>query len=192
MRDWLAEIKDWWHQRRLEALQMTMKRQGLWGVHAECLAGLDVLIRPRLKAHYPGNVLKKTIALLHSPTIDHLTSDLYRMAETIRKSEYVDERLAYLTLMPRPFFTYLAHRDGYAISVDRAYAIFHAQAMDAAHAIDSLAEEEEEDTDSRYYLRRYQGILTETLYVYQLFAHLTGLYFPAVDEAYARIAPQRA
>lgn len=181
MKRWRPRLLTWWHQRQLDALYFTLHRQALWGIHAECLSALDGLIRPRLKAHYPSEVLKRTKALFHAPSIDHLTSDIFRMTETIMHEGYVDERLSYVTQEMRHLHAYLTHRDGYALPVDRAYAIFHAQALEAAQVIDGLAQDEEEDTDSRYYLRRYQGLLNEIFTVYRLFAFLADLHFPTTE-----------
>lgn len=181
MRTWRSQWSRWWTQRQLDALYFTTHRQGLWGVHGECLESLGEHIQPHLAKTYTGESLKLTLAPLHAPTIDVLVSDMHRMAETIVQEQYVDERLVYSDREPRHLHAFLTHRDGYALPVDLAFTIFHQQALRVAQAMDGLHTTEDESSDAHYYLRRYRGLLEEILTVYDLFASLAQLHLPALQ-----------
>lgn len=185
MPGWNALFPRWWHQWQLEVASLALSRHGLWGFHEACLDGLYEAIEPRLAARYPAQRLKQTQASLHAVSIDHLTSDLYLTRDTILHRQYVDERLAYVTLQPTDLYRYLTHRDGYALPVRPTFRIFHQEALQTAQAVDVLVDSDESEIDRAYYLRRYQGIFHEAFVVYGLFASLAGLTLPSPPTASA-------
>jgi hypothetical protein len=200
MKALLHSLHRGWNQRLLTGGHLALAKQDKWGLSSQALEFLNDMIRPLLGKQKLFTNLRDVTAPLQTETIDHLTSDLFVVRQTMesRKKKgmgYADDRSGpvYILPVPRTAAAYLAMASGRALQPMEAYVTFYTMAYQLAQEMDEVLQEEAINDDDwyNYYNRRYKSVFEETFEVMRLFARLAGLDCPPLTTSPGLVTPAK-
>jgi hypothetical protein len=189
-----------WSRRLLVGGHLALSKQNQWGFTTQSLDFLNDLIRPLLSRQTLFTNLRDVRATLQTDTIDHLTSDLFVVKQTMEKRNkkgmgYLDDRTGpvYILPVPRTAAAYLAMASGRALQPMEAYVTFFNMAYQLAQEMDEVLQEEATNDDDwyNYYNRRLASVFEETFEVMRMFARLVGLDCPPLTTSTVTATPAK-
>lgn len=168
----------WLRQRAMQGAILYLTKQNQWGPTRVAADSLASTIGDGLAGPFSADQLRAVRGHMACPTIDQFILDMQAAITTLRLDQYVLERLHYVAFTERSMYHYLTTVENLALSPKEAWALFHSTACEAFDILDSLVDTDDDLTDRRYLLLRYEILWQEIYRVYRLFAQLAGYTLP--------------